>query len=188
MNWTQRRKRSARRRLLVRFLAGVAVAAAGLFAAGSFLGSEVQLTREARLGRPPETVWRVLLDLDGLPLWRSDLSAVERLPDLAGHPAWRERGRWGARVVELAGADPPHRLVLRGADEGVPGLPVLTFELAAADPGTRLVVTQRIGVSNPIRRALYRVHPPQGDLARLLRDLEQRLAGGRREVVAVPEE
>jgi len=187
MNWTERRKRKARRRLLQRLLGGLAGAIACLFLIGLTLGSEQVVSRQLQLDHPPEAIWRVLLDLDGLPLWRSDLVALERLPDQAGRPAWREIGRSGTRVIELTVSEPPHRLVLSRAEAGLPALPARTFELASAEGGTLLTLTERTLVRNPLRRALYRLHPPGAGIARLLRDLAYRLHGGRREVVSHPE-
>lgn len=184
MNWTERRKRQARRRAARRVLLTLAAALALLAAIGLALGPERATSRQALFARPPETVWRVLLDLDGMPLWRSDLRALERLPDLEGRPAWREIGRNGVRVMELASAVPPTRLVLRQTRAGVPAFPVRTFELAAVPGGTRITLTERSRVGNPVRRVLDRIRPPTGELTRLLRDLEQRLGGTRRDVAS----
>jgi uncharacterized protein YndB with AHSA1/START domain len=186
MNWTEQRKRKARRRLALRALAILAVGLGMLSLAGLGFGVEQTVSTQALLERPPETVWRVLMDLDGMPLWRSDLTTLERLPDLAGRPSWRETGPGGTRVLELVEADPPSRLVLRRAHDGVPALPMRTFELTAMTGGTRVTVTERARVASPLRRVLYRLHPPRAGLTRFLRDLDHRLSGVRREVAAGP--
>jgi uncharacterized protein YndB with AHSA1/START domain len=187
MNWTERRKQRARRRLLRRGAVALGAAITALFLAGLALGSERTVTGRALLERSPEAIWRILLDLDGMPLWRSDLAGLERLPDLAGHPAWREIGKRGSRVIQLSAAEPPTRLVLQTSDAGRPSLPARTFELVAAPGGTLVTLIERDRVRNPLRRVLYLLHPPRARIARLLHDLEQRLAGVRREVVARPE-
>jgi uncharacterized protein YndB with AHSA1/START domain len=186
MNWTKRRKRRDQRRLALRAAIALAGLTAILLVAGLCLGAEQVVRQWAMLERPPETVWRVLLDLDGMPLWRSDVQAIERLPDLAGRPAWRERGRGGVHVMELSAAEPPVRLVLQRTENGRPALPMRTFELAAVGPGTLVTVTERTRIGNPIGRLLRRLHPPRGALGRLLRDLEHRLSAPRREVVHSP--
>ena len=89
-------------------------------------------------------VRRVLTDLDGMPLWRSDLTALERLPNVAGRPAWREIGRGGAQVVELTLADPPRRLVIQQAAGGRSVLPIRTFDLDSAATGTRRDLDHRL--------------------------------------------
>jgi len=186
MNWSEQRKRKARRRLARR----AAVLLLGVLAAASLLGlalaSEQVVTGHAVLDRPPEAVWRVLLDLDGMPLWRSDLRALERLPDQNGRRTWREIAAGETRVMEIAAAEPPTRLVLRRADAGIPGLPLWTIELAPAARGTRVTLSERMRVGNPVRRVYYRLRPPRAALGRFLRDLELRLTAGRREVVNNP--
>lgn len=187
MNWNEQRKRKARRRLALRALAALAGGISALSLGGLFLSAEQTVSGQALFQRPPETVWRVLMDFDGMPLWRSDLTALERLPDREGRPAWREIGRGGIRVVELAVAEAPSRLVLRRARDGVPTLPMRTFALAAITGGTRVTVTERTRVMNPLRRVFYRLYPPRAGITRFLRDLDLRLNGGRREVAARPQ-
>lgn len=186
MNWTQRRKQQVRRRVARRVFLGLAGGVAVLALGGLCLGAEQSVTSQALLPRSPETVWRVLMDFDGMPLWRSDLSALERLPDLAGRPVWRESGRAGTRVIELAVADPPSRLVLRRTRDGVPAFPMRTFDLSASLGGTRVILTERARITNPLQRVFYRLYPPRAGITRLLRDLELRL-NGRREVTAGPQ-
>ena len=176
MNWIDRRRQKARRRRARIALGCACAAAAGLFLVGVFLPAEHTLISRAFLGRPPETVWRVLTDFDGMPLWRSDVTSVERLPDLGGRPAWREVGRDGARVVELTVAEPPRRLVMQSAPDGAPSLPVRTFELVAVASGTEVVVTERIASRNPFRRVMVRLNLPRPAIERFLRDLALRLA------------
>ncbi len=182
MNWTDRRKQRARRRRARIGLALLAGAIAALFIVGIFLPAERTSTSRAVVGRPPETVWRVLTDLDGMPLWRSDVIAVERLPDLMGKPAWRELGRDGPRVVELSLADPPRRLVIQAAAGGEPKLPMRTFDLVSTPLGTEVTVTERISSRNPFRRVLVRLKLPRPAIERFLRELTQRLSMNPRQV------
>lgn len=184
MNWTDRRRQKARKRRATMVLGLLTGAAAALFIVGAFLPAEHINTSRAVMGRSPETVWRVLTDLDGMPLWRSDVTAVERLPDLMGKPAWRETGRDGARVVELSFAEPPRRLVTRAAADGEPDLPERTFELVSTARGTEVIVTERDASPNPFRRILVRLHVPRPAIERLLRDLTQRLSINPRQVAA----
>lgn len=184
MNWNDRRKQQIRRRRARAALGLLATLTAILFAFGMFLPAEHSSTSRVLLERPPETVWRVLTDVDGMPLWRSDLTAVERLPDLMGKPAWREVGRSGARVVELSLAERPRRLVIQGAAEGAPSLPMRTFQLVSSGAGTEVIVTERSASGNPFRRVLVRLHFPRPAIERLLRDLTQRLSMNPRQVAA----
>src|SRR4026207_727745 len=112
MNWTERRKRKARRRLAPRAVGPLSVGLGLVSLVGLGFGVEQTVSTQALLERPPETVWRGLMDLDGMPLWRSDSTTLAPLRALAGRPSWRETGPGGTRVLELVEADPPSRLVL----------------------------------------------------------------------------
>lgn len=184
MNWTDRRKQQTRRRRARMAMTVLGVAAAMIFAIGMFLPSEHTSTSRAMLGRPAETVWRVLTDVDGMPLWRSDLTAVERLPDLMGKPAWRELGRGKARVMELSRAERPRLLVMQAAAGGEPSLPMRTFQLVPTSGGTEVTVTERLSSRNPFRRVLVRLRLPKPAIERLLRDLVQRFSVNPRQVAA----
>ena len=186
MNWIDRRRQQRRRRQMLRALSVPPGALAALFVVGALLPAEHLFTSQAKLQRPPETVWGVLTDVDGMPLWRSDLTAVERLPDVEGNPAWREVGKSGNQVVELTLAEPPRRLVMQRVGLGAPGLPIRTVELAATTHGTLVTVTDRVESRNPLRRILVRLHLPPPPVLRLLRDLTERLSIARREVVTLP--
>lgn len=186
MNWIDRRRQKVRRRRARVALVLAAGVLGGLSLVGACLPAEYLYVTHAVLGRPPETVWRVLTDLDGMPLWRSDLTAVERLPDLAGKPAWREVGKDGIQVVELAEAEAPHRMVIRGAGDAAPGLPIRTFDLVSSGPGTLVTVTERVASRNPLRRVLVRLNLPRPAIERFLRDLTEWLSINRGPVAATP--
>ncbi len=186
MNWIDRRKQKARRRLARAMGTALVAALALLIAIGLLLPREHDSTSSALLGRTPETIWRVLTDVDGMPLWRSDVSAVERLPDLLGKPVWREIGRGGARILEVSVAEPPRRLVIQSAAEGEPRLPRRTFELVSVSGGTQLIVTERAASRNPLTRVLVRLRVPRPAIERLLKDLTQRFGMNRRQVAVQP--
>jgi hypothetical protein len=174
-------------RLLLRGALGLAAVLALAWGAGLALPREVLIRTQEVMARPPETIWRVLLDFDGMPLWRSDLTRLERLPDLAGLPAWREVGKHATRVMALTVAEPPRRLILRRTVSGSLSLPIRTFELVPAQTaGTLVTLTELIRVNNPLWRVLWRIRPPRGELVRLLRDLDQRLVGAHRQVAKEP--
>ena len=184
MNWIDRRKQAKRRRRVMKMLGVVSGGVAVLFLVGALMPAEHLFSGRATLPGPPELVWRVLTDLDGMAHWRSDLTALERLPDLGGRPAWREVGKAGNQVVELTLSDPPRRLVTRRAGQRAPGLPMRTFELAPTTRGTLVTVTDRVESGNPFRRLLVRIHVPRPAVERLLQDLAERLRLNRRVVVA----
>ena len=180
---SERQRRTRRRRLVLGAVWPVALTATA--AVGGVLLPAEHVTRgTAVFNRSAETVWRVLTDLDGMPLWRSDLTTVERLPDHGGKTVWREVSPDGAQVLELSREEPPFRLVIQGAESGRPSYPMRSFELAPTQWGTRVTITERAEVSNPILRVLVRLDPGRSAVQRLLRDLDQRLSVYRRQVAA----
>ena len=183
MNWIERRKRSHRRRtvLLVVLIAGTAAGALQL--AGMVLPGVRTTTGTLTFARSRETIWRILMDLDGMPRWRSDLTRLERLPDLAGRRTWKETGPDGDRIIQMVIADPPHRLVMRSVDST--GREERAIDLKEVEQGTGTVVNvmerERIA---PIGRIVALVRGR--DTPRLLADLSRWLDGPRPQVASTP--
>ncbi len=184
MSWMERRKRATRRKKMVRVALALMGLCAVMFAVGIVLPVEHRTTARGSIDRPPEAVWRVLTDFDGMPMWRADVTRVERLPDADGRTTWREVGRKGDVIVELAESEPPRRLVTQQRRNGRRALPELTFLLAATTRGTSVTVTVREETGNPIGRVLVRLGARASPAARLLHDLEYRLNGNRRRMAA----
>lgn len=129
----------------------VVVAAIGLVLPKGHVASAA-----ARYRASPDTVWAALTDVPGLASWRADLTKVETLPDRDGRRAWRETGKDGTVTYETVETDPPRRLVTRIADTGLPFGGSWTYELTPVDGGTRLTITERGEVYNPIFRFMAR--------------------------------
>ena len=110
----------------------------------------------ARYATPPDVLWATLTDVSAFPQWRNDLVRVELLPDENGQRGWREHGRNDVITYRVVSSDPPRRLVTRIADETLPFGGTWTYELAPADTGTRLTITERGEVYNPIFRFVSR--------------------------------
>jgi len=190
MNWTERRKRKALRRRIGRSLVSLAAVLAAVLAGITAVGGllPVEWKREGRLmlGWTPEAVWRVLVDLDGMPAWRSDLTALERLPDVGGRPVWREIGHGAPRIMRLIVAQAPWRLVIQGVEAGRTALRTRTVELRPTGKGTLVTMTERDEVRNPIARVLRRLGAGSGDVDRFLGDLDHRAGAGKHQSAAAP--
>ena len=175
MNWMERRRRKAHWRLLLR-VAGAGLTAVLFFSlTGFLLPAEHTARRQAFVPTSPEAVWRVLVDLDGLPRWRSDIRFLERLPDHGGRPAWREDGVHGSHVFILAESKPHSRLVVQSTSEAAIRGTIRVFDLVAAASGTLVTVTDRRMLPSPIERVLARLPLGLTGAGALLRDLGTRL-------------
>ena len=184
ISWMEQRKRAARRRRLLRALAGMAGAGVLAFLAGAALPAEHRTTARESFDRAPEAVWRVLTDLEGMPSWRSDLERIERLPEADGRMTWLEIGSGEDQVMELTESDPPRRLVIQRREDGRPGLPERIVQLRATINGTLVTVTERDQVGNPLVRVLVRLGAGESPAERLLADLQDRLGTARRNLIA----
>jgi uncharacterized protein YndB with AHSA1/START domain len=134
-------------------LVGLVVLMALMAVVGAFLPRRHVATRRARIGRPREALWRDLTDVAAFPSWRGDLRRVE----LAGEGRWREIGKHGAILMELAEQAPPGRLVVRIADPALPFGGAWTFVLEPDGDGTIVTITEDGEVKNPIFRFLSKV-------------------------------
>jgi uncharacterized protein YndB with AHSA1/START domain len=123
------------------------------------------------ISAPPDSVWQALVNVSGYPDWRSDVRSVDVL-STDGALRWREQTRDGAITFERSEEKPPHRLVSRIADETLPFGGTWTYELAPEATGTRLRITERGYVTNPLFRFVARFvfghHRTQEDFLRAL--------------------
>ncbi len=124
---------------------------------GALLPKGHEATRTARFRQPPEAVWQVITDFQASSSWRTDLRSVERLPDLNGHPVWKEVDKQGqALPLEVVEQVPPRLMVTRIADPDLPFGGTWTWEIAPDDDGCSLTITERGEVRNPIFRFVAR--------------------------------
>jgi uncharacterized protein YndB with AHSA1/START domain len=123
---------------------------------GWLLPKEHAATRQGRYHQPPETVWRVITDVDAMPSWREGLKSVKHLPDKDGLPAHLEITTTGEIPVETVEMSPPRKLVTRIADPQLPFGGRWTFEIIPTAEGSALRLTENGFVTNPVFRFLSR--------------------------------
>jgi uncharacterized protein YndB with AHSA1/START domain len=130
---------------------GLVVYVIGLLVPQSHIASS-----SARFAAKPDTLWASLTDVAAFPQWRRDVTRVEILPDENGQRGWREYGRQGTVTYRVVESVPPQRLVSRIADDHLPYGGSWTYELAPAGDGTRLTITERGEIYNPVFRFVAR--------------------------------
>lgn len=158
-------------------LIAIAVVAA-LVALTAIVGALRPVTHTAShtvvIGAPPDTVWAVIADFARQPEWVPEVTGVERLPDREGRPSYREHfGQFAATTV-VTQAEAPARLV----KEILPGGPFYgswTWELAPQGAGTRLTITERGTVPNPLFRGMMIFHDETKSARQYAAALAQRL-------------
>jgi len=182
-----RRQRLLRARLRRVALVGPVALLAVAWLVGMVLPARHVEEARAVLPASPETVWSLLIDLDGMPDWRPSLRHLERLPEgrESGAVRWREVGAGGREESwERVETVPPIRLVVRPAS-GDRQLFRRVYRLSPVEQGTELEIREERILGNPLRRTLAAVFGgDRGPIERLATDLEKRLVW-RDQVVAV---
>jgi uncharacterized protein YndB with AHSA1/START domain len=142
----------------------VVIALAGLIALvalpaliGAFIPRDHRATSTVTLRQPPDSIWKVVRDLGGITAWWPDMKESQRLPDKDGREAWRQKTGGFDMALVVMEAQGPRRLVTQiDAPEGAAFGGTWTYELAPADGGTRISVTEAGWIANPIFRFLSR--------------------------------
>ena len=109
---------------------------------------------ETVLAASPGRVFERISDPARYPEWRQDVTRVESLG--TNPQKWREHGSDDPITYEVVESRPPERRVVRIADADLPFGGTWTYELTLEGTGTRLVITERGEVYNPIFRFMSR--------------------------------
>jgi len=110
----------------------------------------------ARFAAPPDSIWSSLTDVAAFPKWRPGVVRVELLADEDGQRGWREFAKHDAVTYRVVESVAPQRLVARIADQNLPYGGRWTYDLTPDGSGTRLTITERGEVYNPIFRFVSR--------------------------------
>jgi hypothetical protein len=125
---------------------------------------------------PPEELWAIVSDLERWPSWNSAVERVERLPDREGRPAWKATGAFGEMPTLVETWEPPRRIVTRiPEDAGLGFHGSWTYEIAPAEGGASLTITERGEVANPVFRFFSLFMDLRTSIDRFLVDLGRSL-------------
>jgi uncharacterized protein YndB with AHSA1/START domain len=161
------------RKILVRGGLALAAVVVLLVAIGYALPEKHVASRDALVNTQPEWVFATLVDVAQYPHWREDVSRVEVVS--TAPLRWKEHAGGDVITFEAAEVDPPRRLVTRIADPDLPFGGTWTFELAAEGASTRVRITERGEVYNPVFRFMSRfVFGHTAGIEAFLRGLRQR--------------
>ena len=112
--------------------------------------------RSATLHAAPADVWAAITNVGAYPGWRGDVDSVTVLPPLNGGVSWREKGKNGTITFAMVRVDPPTRLVTRIADTDLAFGGEWEYEITPEGTGTRVSITERGEVYNPVFRFVSR--------------------------------
>ena len=156
------------------------IATAAVMVLGSRLPAVETLSVSSQVHASPDRIWPLLSIATAQPQWRSDVAAVELLPDNDGLPCWSERHDRMLIPICTVAREAPRRLTLRIADSRLAFQGERSFTLVAnlVDPSATLVnVSETISIAPPMVRFYeHYVFSEQSRLEQLLADLEQAAA------------
>lgn len=164
-------------RYLLWSIAALLVIVALVTVVGYLLPVAHTASREAVIAAPAPDVFATISDVERYPEWWPDIARVEMLTASGGSVRFREHMSTGPVVMEVEQTIAPSRFVTRIADPEQPFGGTWTFELAPVGSGTRVTITERGEVYNPIFRFLSRfVFGYTGTMEACLRALERKWA------------
>ena len=160
-------------------LGAVAAAALLVVAVGALLPVSHRAGRQARFGRPPADLFKLITTPADFPAWRSGVTKVDLLPNANGRTRYRETGKNGSILYEVERSAPDRELVTRIADPSLPFGGTWTFTLAPSDAGTTLAIRENGEVYNPLFRFVSRfVMGYDSTIDTFLRDVGRRVGQG----------
>ena len=163
------------KRFFFAVLLGLALVVLGVTAVGYMLPQDHVASREIVFPAPPASIFEAISDVARYPEWRRDLTSVDVIS--AAPLKWREHAGGDAITFEVVESRPQERLEVRIADPDLPFGGTWTYELMPEDSSTRLRITERGEVYNPVFRFMSRfVFGHTATLDAYLTDLRARLA------------
>ena len=142
---------------------------------GSLLPEGHRASSSARYKRSPEEIWNIITDFASAPSWRTDLKAMEQMPERQGHAVWVEISKQGRMTYEVVEFDAPKRMVTQIADEKLPFGGNWTYEISPVDDGSMLTITENGEIYNPIFRFMARfIFGYNATMEKYLKDLGQK--------------
>lgn len=143
-------------RIVVILLAVVVGLALVIVVTGYMLPVRHVAVVSATIPATPEAVWGVLMDRGAYPQWRGDVASVETLPLDSGRAAWREVGKNDSISYLVESAEAPRRLVTRITDKSLPFGGSWEYLVTSEGTGSRVQITERGEVYNPVFRFVSR--------------------------------
>lgn len=140
-----------------RILAALIVFALVIAIVGWLLPVKHEASRSAEFARTPDEVYALVSDFKNYAAWWPAISRIEVLADEPGKATFREHLSDGPIVMTVVEQSPPSRFVTKIDDASQPFGGTWTFEMVpVSNDRTRLTITERGEIYNPIFRALAR--------------------------------
>jgi uncharacterized protein YndB with AHSA1/START domain len=142
---------------LIAIVAALAALVAAVAVVGWLLPVGHEASRSAEFAKPPGEVYALVADFRSYPLWWSEVTQVDVLVEAPNRTTFREHMADGPILMTVREAVPPARFVTFIDDPDQPFGGSWTFEIAPTPSGgSRLTITERGEIYNPLFRALAR--------------------------------
>lgn len=145
------------KRVAVIVLVVLMVLVAAVWGVGAMLPVAHVASGTRTFDRSTQDVYRLVSSVEDYPHWWEDVHSVEVLQrDGAGRVTFRQHSADGPMTMQVVEQQPPARFVTRIADPDQPFGGTWTFEVSAEGTRTRLTITERGEVYDPLFRFLSR--------------------------------
>lgn len=131
---------------------GTVVAVATALVMGGLVTPRAHTASRRMVVRAPlDLVWRTVRDVASYSTWRPELTESVASTGDDG-PEWRESTRRHSMRFGVTADEPPHRFGARVLDDDLPFTGEWSWTLEPAGEGTRVTITARGEIGNPIVR------------------------------------
>lgn len=160
-------------RVLLRILIALLILAGGVWLYARSLPAHTTHTRSITLEKTtPEAVFALLMDVQNMPKWQSNMEKIEVLPPIDGKEATRQTFKGNmSMTIMTSESTPPTHLVRSMIDEGGPFSGSWTYEITPAASGSHIELTEKSTVPNPFFRLMVKFFGPTKYLDEHLRDI-----------------
>ena len=159
-------------RILLALIAVVAIVAC----VGWLLPVGHEAARSEEFSKPPEAVYALISDVKAYPDWWKDTTSIDMLVDEPNRTTFRQHRSTGPIVMTITERVPPAKMVTKIDDPDQPFGGAWTWEIAPTPSGSRLTITERGEVYNPIFRFMSRfVFGYTGTMESCLRAMKEKL-------------
>lgn len=144
-------------RIFLVLVGGIALLIGALYGAGYFIDKGHTASRTVTFKASPETVWKIITDLEDQPSWRKDLKEIKIIDATPNKEIWTEVSKGGDELsFKTKIKTEPSRYeaeIINNSDFG--GYWEVTLE--PIDGGTRFTLTEHGEIYNPMFRTIAAV-------------------------------
>lgn len=144
-------------RLMVGLIGLLVLLLGALFGAGYFIDKNHTASRSVTFKASPETIWKLITDLESQPSWRKSLSEIRFIDRTLNKESWTEVSKTGDELsFKTRNKTEPSRYeaeIINNSNFG--GYWEVTLE--PSDGGTKLTLTEHGEIYNPMFRTIAAV-------------------------------